>query len=190
VLAALTLVATAFATSAAADELLPVGWVDATANQELSLAVPIRIRPPGLDEASQHISRLFADELSRRGYAVAEGAKANVLSFRFITERAVETDRRYPHVRMRAPADRRAERAGDDVVPDIDDGRDQSTRLQSSPRTLVVEIVGAERQLIWTGRATASVKSDDLEEIAAITVPALLDRLGRDATGEDIYARK
>jgi len=174
--------------SASAQELLPVGWIDASANGELSMAVPIRIRPPSLEEEIQRIDRLFADELGRRGYAVTEDARANALSFRFVTDRAVDTEQPFPHVRVRPPFERKEEKDLDDIVPTVDDGRDRPTRLQSSPKTLVVEIVGTDRRLIWSGRATAAVKTNDLEEIAALTVPALLDRLGRDATGEDFYA--
>jgi hypothetical protein len=169
----------------------PVGTLEATAYGALSAATAIRVRRAGTDVESDRVAQLFADELGKRGYRVVDTGQAQALSFRFIAEVEANPAQPLPQVRLRAP-DSGATEPGSDIEPilRIDDGRDEVTRLQSSPRTLLVEVQDAERRLLWAARATAAVHVDRREEIAALLVPALLNRLGQTVAAEDIYRRR
>jgi len=169
----------------------PVGTMEATAYGAMPAAAAFRVRRAGTDVESDRVARLFVEELRRRGYRVVDTGQAQALSFRFIAEMEANPDQPLPRVRLRAP-DSGATDLSSDIEPirRIDDGRDEVTRLQSSPRTLLVEVQDVERRLLWSARATATVDVDRPEEIAALLVPALLNRLGETVSGEDIYRRR
>jgi hypothetical protein len=186
----LALLLAAPAASAAEPKLSPIGTMEASAHRPLPAGAAIRVRPAGTGATNERIARLFAAELAERGFRLVSGGRSFELSYRFVAELEATPDQPPPHIRLRRPETGDAtQQPSGPLPPPADDGRDDVTRVQSSPRTLEVELLDPERDLVWSARASAMVEAKDLEEMARLLVPAVLDRLGQSTAGENVFAR-
>jgi len=167
----------------AGQDRAPVGVLDATAHGEILAGAPVRIRKPDASESSERIARLFQNELSRRGFRVADTGSAHVLAFRFTSDVSVDPEP-YPMVELKP---REQNPSYDEEATAVlrlgRRGGSDPTGLRSRTQILLVELTDLKGALLWSARATPLVAADTLYGVATAIVPPLLNHMG-----ETVYA--
>ncbi len=177
----------ALAAARAQDAPLATGAVSASARGEVTPSTELLVRPPDASPLSQDIAAFIAAELRDRGYRVGQGG-GYVMNFRLIRDADNLRERRSP-LELRGDVGSASESTVELLYNFRVLRNDQPPTPRRRPdrrRDFTLTLLDRDNQTVWDARVSASSASDDDYAVIISLLPAVLDRLGREAVDERI----
>lgn len=183
----LSLIVAAATPLRAQDAPLATGAVSASARGEVTPATELLVRPPDASPLSQDIAAFIAAELRDRGYRVGQGG-GYVMNFRLTRDVERLRERRQP-LELRGDVGSDSESTVE-LLYNFQVLRNNQPptprRRPSRQRNFTLTLLDRDNQAVWDARVSASSASEDDYAVIISLLPAVLDRLGREAVDERI----